>query len=111
MILCQLLIKTNIALSVVMGKHRPHSTQKNRHPLMPAGKTMIEVGKNGKVLPVLLQGLQGLRHLVVGSNLSLIRKESLLVDSIIIGEAHEPLHRAGGGARCPRGWNHCLKHG
>tara|TARA_B100000686_G_scaffold232393_1_gene240012 strand:+ start:306 stop:608 length:303 start_codon:yes stop_codon:yes gene_type:complete len=91
MILSEFLVKADVTLGIVVGEDGANSAQEDGNALVSTRESMIEILKNSYVLSVLFERLESFGHFVVLAGLVSWRKESLLVHSVVVGEAYETL--------------------
>ena len=53
MVLCKLLIQTNVAFGIIVSKDGANSAQQDRHALVSTCETMVQIGEDREVLAVL----------------------------------------------------------
>ena len=110
MMLGQFLVEADVPLGVIVSENGANATKKNGYSLVASREAMVEILEKGDVLAMLFQRLQGLGHVVFGTGLIHIRKKSLLVNTIVVGQAYEALDRftwLGGTSQ----WREGLHHG
>jgi hypothetical protein len=93
MMLRKFLVQADVPLGVIVSEDWANPAKEYGYSLVPSREAVVEVLEKGDILSVLFQRLQGLGHVVVGTGLIHIRKESLLVNTIVVGQAYEALDR------------------